>query len=170
MGSLPWMLSGFGHFLSGFGAILLGMATFELFWVRRPLAGRLGLAFGAIAGAAFLLTGISDMMGGQAMALLAAQNEASVEAIYLAGSLGRIAFNGLAIVSFGCFAFVLSWCGLKTGLLPRPFAWFGFLAGTSGLVLAFAYIPIYLSVYLIYALWLGVTLLRVQLSTSADQA
>ncbi len=160
MGSIPWMLSGFGHIISGFAAVILGFAGHALFVDARPLAGRLALAAGAIAGAGFLLTGIADVMGGQVLRLLAAQNADQTNAIYLAGSVMRVSFNGLAIVAMGWFAVILSWCGLKTGRLPKGFSYFGFLAGISGLMLAVIFIPLYLQLYLIWSLWLGILLLR----------
>jgi len=160
MGSVPWMLSGFGHFVSGFGAVALGLAASELFRSSRPVAGRLALGAGLLSGAGFMLTGIADMMGGQALGLLASQNESQMTAIYLAGSIMRIGFNGLAIVALGWFAVQLSWCGLTTRRLPKGFCYFGFVAGATGLVMAFAYIPLYLSVYPVYALWLALTFLR----------
>jgi len=40
------------------------------------------------------------------------------------------------------------------------FAVYGFVSGAAGLLMAFAYIPIYLFTVLIWAAWLGALLLR----------
>lgn len=162
MGSLPWALSGLGHLLTGFAAMILGFAVHVRFVEARPVAARLGLGAAIAAAAGFMLTGISDLMGAQALGLLEAQNPEQTQAIYLAASIMRISFNGLAIVAMGWFALQLSWCGLQTGQLPRAFCYFGYLAALSGLLMAFAYIPVYLTLYLVWSLWMAVTFARLR--------
>ena len=164
-GSLAWTLSGFGHLFSGFAAIVLGFATYQWFVKDRPVAVRLALGAATVSGAGFMLTGIADVMGGQALKLLATHNPEQIDAIYLAGSVMRITFNGLAIVALGWFAIQLSWCGLKTGWLSKAFCYFGFFAGVSGLMLAVVFVPVYLQLYLVWSLWLAISLWRTKQGT-----
>ena len=62
----------------------------------------------------------------------------------------------LAQIGLGWFAVQLSWLGWKTGTLPRSFVLFGFLSGAAGLLMAVAYIPVYLFTVLVWSLWLAV--------------
>ena len=160
MGSIPWTLSGIGHFLSGFAAVVLGLVCRQMFRDYKLAAGRLLLGAGLMAGAGFLLTGIADLMGGQAVRILSAQNPDLEGAAYIATSIGRIVFNGLAQVGLGWFAWQLSWCGLKTGTLPKAFCYFGYLSGFSGLLMGVFFLPVYLYLVLIWSAWLTFTLLR----------
>lgn len=155
MTSVPWLLSGLGHLLTGFAVLVLGFATHTRFVEARPIAARLALGAAIVAACGFLLTGISSMLGAQALELLVEQNPDQTRSMFLAASIARISFNGLAIVSMGWFALQLSWCGLQTRELPRGFCYLGYLAASCGLLMAFAYIPIYLSVYLLWSLWMG---------------
>jgi hypothetical protein len=68
----------------------------------------------------------------------------------------RIWVNGLAQIGLGWFAVQLSWLGWKTSTLPRAFVLFGFLSGAAGLLMAVAYVPVYLFTVLVWALWLAV--------------
>lgn len=158
--SWPWVLSGFGHLMTGFATIILGFAAHRLFVEQRPIAARLALGAAIAAACGFLLTGVSNVGGAQSLELLAMQNPDRTQAIFLAATVMRISFNGLAIVAMGWFAMELSWCGLQTGQLPRSFCYFGYLAAVSGLLMAFAYIPVYLTLYLIWSLWMSITFLR----------
>lgn len=60
----------------------------------------------------------------------------------------------------GLYSVQLSWCGLKTSTLPKAFCWYGILSGAAGLLMAIAYIPVYLFTVLLWAPWLGIILLR----------
>jgi hypothetical protein len=100
------------------------------------------------------------VIGRQVLFLLADANPHMREAAYMAATLSRIYFNGLAQVGLGWFAVQLSWSGLVTGTLPRALCWYGYLSGAAGLLMAVAYVPIYLFTVLIWALWLGIVMLR----------
>lgn len=89
------------------------------------------------------------------------------EVAYMAATVVRIWVNGLAQVCLGWFALQLSWCGLATGNLPRTFCWFGYVSGAAGLLMAVAYIPVYLYTVLVWSAWLAVILLRRPLGMSA---
>jgi hypothetical protein len=57
------------------------------------------------------------------------------------------------------------WAALVIGL-----AWYGYLSGAAGLVMAVAYVPVYLFTVLLWAPWLGVLLLRPALQRPAGPA
>lgn len=157
MTSWPWMLSGLGHLLSGFAAMIIGFAVHRQFVDSNPIAARLALGAAIASACGFLLTGISNVGGAYTLELLAAQNPDQVSAIFLAATVMRVSFNSLAIVALGWFALQLSWCGIQSGRLPRSFCYFGYLAALSGLLMAFAYVPIYLVLYLFWSLWMGIS-------------
>ncbi len=156
----PWLLSGLGHVASGFAMVVLSAGAWALFHASRPAAALLALGAGVLAAAGFLLVGISHVIGRQTLFLLADANPALRESAYMTATVVRIWVNGLAQVGLGWFAVQLSWCGLKTGTFPKSFCWYGFLSGAFGLLMAVAYIPIYLYSVLVWAPWLGVLLLR----------
>lgn len=160
LGSLPWRLSGFGHLLSGFACVVLGLSARQLFRDSKLAAVRLLPAAGLVAGAGFLLTAITDQAGSGAVKLLSAQNPELGDAAYLSLCIVRIIFNCLAQVGLGWFAWQLSFSGLRTGMLPKVFCWFGYLSGFSGLVMAVTFIPAYLLAVLIWSGWLTIVMLR----------
>jgi hypothetical protein len=140
--------------------VVLGLVCRQMFRDYKLASGRLLLGAGLMAGAGFLLTGIADLMGGHAVRILSAQNPELEGAAYIATSLQRIVFNGLAQVGLGWFAWQLSWCGLKTGTLPKAFCYYGYLSGFSGLLMGVYFLPVYLNLVLIWAVWLAIVLLR----------
>ena len=158
--ALPWRLSGFGHLLSGFACVVLGLSARQLFRDSKLAAARLLPGAGFVAGVGFLLTAITGEAGSGAVKLLSAHNPELEDAAYLSLSIVRIIFNCLAQVGLGWFAWQLSYCGLKTGMLPRSFCWFGYLSGFTGLIMALTFIPIYLQTVLIWSGWLAFLMLR----------
>ena len=160
LGSLPWRLSGFGHLLSGFACVVLGMSARQLFRDSKRTAVRLLPGAGIVAGAGFLLTAITDQAGSAAVKLLSARNPELADAAYLSLSIVRIIFNCLAQVGLGWFAWQLSYCGLRTGMLTKAFCWFGYLSGFTGLIMGLTFIPIYLQTVLIWSGWLAFLMLR----------
>lgn len=160
IGSLPWTLSGLGHFLSGFACVVLGLTGHQIFRDYKSPAGRLLLGAGLVAGIGFFLTGIADLAGNGAVKVLSAQNPDLERGAYLAASIARIVYNCMAQVGLGWFAWQLSWCGLKTGQLPKSFCRFGYLSGLSGLVMGLIFFPVYLQLVLIWSGWLAVLMWR----------
>lgn len=158
--ALPWLFSGLGHVASGFAMVILALGAFLLFRDSRPYGSLLMLCVGLLAAAGFLLLGLSHVIGRQTLFLLADANPAYRAEAYLTASLARVWFNGLAQVGLGWFAVQLSWCGQRTGVLPRAFVAYGYVSGAAGLLMAVAYLPVYLFTVLIWAPWLGVLLLR----------
>jgi hypothetical protein len=172
IGSVPWTLSGFGHLLSGFAMVYLALAGREMFRDYKLVPARVAMVAGVISAVGFLLTGISDLVGGGpfkspfgAVPLLAAANPDVERAAYLAQSLGRIYFNSLAQVGLGWYAVLVSWCGLKTGMLPRPLCWFGYFSGFCGMIMGILFVPLYLYTVLIWSFWYGISLLRLPRTT-----
>jgi hypothetical protein len=145
---------------SGFACVVLGLAARQLFRDSKLAAGRLLLGAGFVAGVGFLLTAITDQAGAAAVKLLAAQNPELDDAAYLSLSIVRIIFNCLAQVGLGWFAWQLSYCGLRTGILSKAFCWFGYLSGFTGLLMAVTFIPTYLLTVLLWSGWLAVLMLR----------
>lgn len=158
--SLPWLLSGIGHVLSGFAMVILSLSIYRIFRESRPIEALIMLGAGQLSAAGFLLLGMSHVIGRQALFLLSDANPAMSDSAYMAMTVVRILFNGLAQVGLGWFAVQLSWCGMRARVLPMSFVVCGFISGAAGLLMAFAYIPIYLFTVLVWAPWLSVLLLR----------
>jgi hypothetical protein len=156
----PWLLSGLGHVASGFAMVILTMGIYSTYRDSRPAAALIALGAGLLAAAGFLLLGVSHVIGRQTLFLLADANPGLREAAYMTATVTRIVFNGLAQVALGWFAVQLSWCAMSTRSLPAAFVWYGYLSGAAGLLMAVAYVPVYLFTVLLWALWLGVLLLR----------
>jgi hypothetical protein len=156
----PWLLSGLGHVASGFAMVILALGTWAAYHSRRPAAGLIALAAGLLSATGFLLLGLSHAIGRQSLLLLAEANPGLGESAYMTATVMRITVNGLAQVGLGWFAVQLSWCGLKTGTLPKALCWYGFLSGAAGLLMAIAYVPVYRFTVLLWAPWLGIILLR----------
>jgi hypothetical protein len=160
IGSLPWTLSGIGHLFSGFACVVLALNGRQMFRDVESTASRLLLGAGFVAGVGFLLTGIADIAGTGAVGLLSVQNPDLERSAYLAASISRIVYNCLAQVGLGWFAWQLSWCAGRAGLLPRSFCWFGYLSGFSGLVMSVIFFPVYLQLVMIWAGWLALLMWR----------
>ncbi|MBN8281370.1 MAG: hypothetical protein J0M16_12235, partial [Gammaproteobacteria bacterium] len=88
--------------------------------------------------------------------LLADANPDLAASAYMTATVVRIWVNGLAQIGLGWLAVQLAWLGWRTGSLPRGFLAFSLVSGTAGLVMAVAYIPVYLFTVLIWSLWLAV--------------
>jgi hypothetical protein len=166
----PWLLSGLGHVASGFAMVILALGIWTAYRSLRPAAGLIALAAGLLSATGFLLLGLSHVIGRQSLFLLAEANPGLSESAYMAATVMRITVNGLAQVGLGWFAVQLSWCGLKTGTLPKAFCWYGFLSGAAGLLMAIAYVPVYLFTVLLWAPWLGIILLRGSPGARAGQS
>ena len=167
IGTIPWTLSGLGHLLSGFAMVYLAIGARELF--RDDASSRVALAAGIVSAVGFLLTGISDLVGGGpfkspfgAVTILSAQNPDIERAAYVAQSLARISYNSLAQVGLGWYAIVVSRCGIRSGRLGKGFCWFGYVSGACGLVMGIMFVPLYLYTVLVWSIWYGVSLLRVK--------
>lgn len=162
--ALPWLYSGLGHLVSGFAMVVLALGVFALFRDARPATAWLMLAAGLLSSAGFLLLGFSHVIGRAALFLLAERNPAMRDSLYATATFVRILFNSLAQVGLGSLAVALSAAGLATMRLPQPFCYYGILSGIAGLAMGFVYVPVYLFTVLLWALWLGIVLLRLPLS------
>jgi len=160
IGTVAWTVDGIGFLLNGFATFFFGLLALEAFSGDCPIAARLASLAAFSSAIGFLLVGIVDLMGGTVQELLANQNVEQAQAIFLSAGFVRVIVRGLAIVSFGWFALQFSWCGLHTSRLPKTFCYFGYLTGLAGLSMAFAYIPIHSTAFLIYSFWLAIVLFR----------
>lgn len=167
--AVPWLLSGLGHVATGFATVILGLGVHARYRDVRPAAAQIALAAAMLAATGFLLTGISHVIGRQTLFLLSDGNPDLQESAYMTATVVRIWVNGLAQIGLGWFTVQLSWLGWKTGTLPRAFVLFGCLSGAAGLLMAVAYIPVYLFTVLVWALWLAVAWGRVE-SAEAGRA
>lgn len=156
----PWLASGLGHVATGFAMVVLTLGVYARYRELRPSAALLALGAGLVSAVGFFLIGISHVIGRQTLFLLADANPDMAKTAYMTATVIRIWVNGLAQVGLGWFAVQLSWCAWHTRTLPRSFAVYGFLSGVAGLVMAVAYIPVYLFTVLVWALWLGIVWLR----------
>ena len=154
--ALPWLLSGLGHVATGFAMVILGLGVHARYRELRPAAAQVALAAAGLAAVGFLLTGISHVIGRQTLFLLSDTNPALAASAYMTATVVRIWVNGLAQIGLGWFAVQLSWLGQSTRTLPRTFIAFGYLSGAAGLLMAVAYIPVYLFTVLLWALALAV--------------
>jgi hypothetical protein len=154
--AVPWLLSGLGHVATGFALVFLALGTEARYRDRHPAAAALARAAAMLGATGFLLTGISHVIGRQTLFLLADANPDLAASAYMTATVVRIWVNALAQIGLGWFAVQLAWLGLKTATLPRPFVAFGFLSGAAGLLMAVAYVPVYLFTVLVWALWLTV--------------
>lgn len=167
VGSVPWTLSGLGHLLSGFAMVYLGLGARAIFRSYKLVPTRVAMLAAVIGAVGFMLTGISDLVGGGlfglgngALTQLVAQNPDLERPAYLALSLGRIVFNCLAQVGLGWYAVLVSWCGRRTGVLPRWFCYVGYVSGFMGLVQGIVFFPFYLQFVLIWSLLFAILLFR----------
>ncbi|MEO8445152.1 MAG: hypothetical protein ABI567_09125 [Gammaproteobacteria bacterium] len=154
--ALPWLLSGLGHVATGFAVVILGLGVHARYRTQQPAAAQIALAAALLAATGFLLVGISHVIGRQTLFMLADANPALRESTYMTATVVRIWVNGLAQIGLGWFAVQLSWIGWQTGSLPRAFVAFGFLSGGAGLLMALAYVPVYLFTVLVWAAWLAI--------------
>jgi hypothetical protein len=175
VGSVPWTFSGLGHLVSGFAMVYLALGVRALYRNYKLVPARVAMLGALIGAVGFMLTGISDLIGGGlfglpngAVRLLAEQNPDLERAAYLSLSLGRIVFNCLAQVGLGWYAVLVSWCGRRTGLLPAWFCYFGYLSGFMGVVQGVLFFPFYLQFVLVWSLLFAIVLFRIP-ATSAVQ-
>jgi hypothetical protein len=166
----PWLASGIGHVATGFAMVVLALGALAAYGERRPAAARIAFAAGLLSAAGFLLLGLSHVIGRQSLFLLGDANPALRESAYMTATVVRIVFNRLAQVALGSFAIALSWCGLRTRTLPASFCGYGYLSGAAGLLMAVAYIPVYLYTVLVWAAWLAIVLLVRPLGAGAARA
>lgn len=152
----PWLLSGIGHVASGFAVTVLGLAAYRRYAPQYPDAALVAAAATLLAATGFLLVGISHVIGRQTLLLLADANPPALrDAAYTAATVVRIWVNALAQIGLGWFAVQLAWMGRRAGDFGRGFAGFSALSGACGLLMAVAYIPVYLYTVLVWAIWLA---------------
>jgi hypothetical protein len=157
--SWPWWFSGLAHLASGFVFPIIGLGAYALFKDDRPLAAQMALVASLFAGVGYLMTGISDVKGAGLKLLLMQFNPENDTPFLMATSYMRNLAVVLGVSMTGWFAAQLSWCVLRTDRLSKIFGYYGFLAGLAGLAMFFTF-TLYLPIHALWALWLGILLLR----------
>ena len=61
--------------------------------------------------------------------------------------------NAVAIVMFGAFLITVTIWGRRFGYFSQSLIICGWIAGMSGILMAFVYLPAYLMFYLIWLIW-----------------
>jgi len=158
IGSVAWKASGVGHFVTAFVVLVLALGLAER--ARRTGYGAHALiaALGTVAAAGFGIIGAANGIGAQVMHLLQDHNPSvpPAGAVVALSLIGPIA-NALAITMFGGLLITVSVWGRRTGSLGRGLVVLGWIAGVSGLLMAFAYVPAYLFLYLVWLVWFATT-------------
>jgi hypothetical protein len=146
------------------GIILVVLALYERLQGGSPGVVRIATAAGLVGTALFLARAMIGFVAPSPLAQLYAHNPAGAGAAYIALSSVIGGLGDAATFAVGSFQLLVSWAALQRGGLPKPLSYLGLLAGAVG-ILAFT-IPqgglIGAAIALVWSLWLGVVLLRVQ--------
>ena len=154
IGSIPWRASGVGHFLTAFAVLVLSVGLAERARDDGYAAWRLIAALGTVSAAGFAVNGVSASIGAQVVDLLQKYNPAEpTSSPIVALTLIVSVLNAVAITMFAGMLISVSVWARRTGALPRGLIITGWIAGISGLIMGFAYIPAYLFVYLVWLWW-----------------
>lgn len=159
LGSAPWLASGTAHLVTGVAVVVLGVNLGALMRPTRPrLAEYLRYATAA-ACVGFTTLGAADVQGSQTVKLLAKQTPPLGDTAYMALSVVVPVVNGLAISALGWMILLTARYaqGGASGF-PRWFVVLSYVAGVSGLLLGFLYIPAYLLLFLAWTVCLAVLL------------
>jgi hypothetical protein len=155
LGSAPWVASGLGHLATAAAVVVLAVAIRARFADSAGARADLAHGFALVAAVGFGLDGIGNLSAAQAAALLAEVNPESAAAATIALSVVVVAVNALAIASLGVVWWLLWAMARAEGLTPRWPATLFAVAGTTGLVMVFVVLPVYLLFYLVAAVALA---------------
>ena len=155
--SWQWALSGFGHFVTGFAMVVLGVCLYERFSRICPRRAKITLLAAAIAAVGFLMRGISDITVRIVVDLLLAANPGHDEPVLISASALYGLVNTLAVVGLGWFMISLARCAAHGEAAGKAFRWFSYLVGLIG-VAAVSGLPLYLTPFLIWLIWLNLIL------------
>ena len=163
LGSPAWLTSGFAHLVTGVAVVVLGTNLARIVGGSsngsRTIAEYLRYASLA-AGVGFTLLGVADVQGSQTVKLLADQNPELDRTAFLVLSVIVPVVNGLAIVALGWVILLFARYARREGTgVPGWFVVLSYVAGASGLLIAIAYVPVYLFLFLAW-LWCLTALLR----------
>ncbi len=159
LGNWFWWFSGLAHLASGFVFPIIGLGVYGVFKDRRPVAAQIALVAALLAGVGYLTVGINDVPGTRLKLLLMQFSPGSNAQFLIATSYMRNMAVIFGVSMTGWFALQLSWCILRTDHMSKVFGYYGLLAALSGLGMFFTFTP-YLPLQAIWALWLGIFLLR----------
>ena len=156
IGSVPWKLSGIGHFSTAFAVLVLSISLSELAkadgYGGARLIGRLGI----VSAVGFAANGVANGIGAQVVKLLQENNSdvVGIQAATIASfSIFEAIMNAVAIVMFGAFLITVTIWGRRFGYFSKSLVICGWIAGMSGILMAFVYLPAYLMFYLIWLIW-----------------
>lgn len=158
IGSVPWRLSGVGHFVTSFVVLVLALGLAQR--ARRTGYGAWPLiaALGIVSATGFGINGAANGLGAQVVHLLQDRNPAvAPEGAVVTLSIVVPLANALAITMLGGLLITVSIWARRTGSLSTGLVVLGWIAGVSGLLMAFAYVPAYLLLYLVWLVWFGLT-------------
>jgi hypothetical protein len=158
IGSVPWRLSGVGHFVTSFVVLVLALGLAQRAHRTGYGAWPLIAALGIVSATGFGINGAANGLGAQVVHLLQDRNPAvAPEGAVVTLSIVVPLANALAITMLGALLITVSVWGRRTGSLSTGLVVLGWIAGVSGLLMAFAYVPAYLLLYLVWLVWFGLT-------------
>jgi hypothetical protein len=104
----------------------------------------------------FAVNGVENGIGAQVVKLLQENNSdvVGIQAATIASfSIFEAIMNAVAIVMFGAFLITVTIWGRRFGYFSKSLVICGWIAGMSGILMAFVYLPAYLMFYLIWLIW-----------------
>ena len=149
LGSWPWLASGTAHLITGVAVVVLGTNLARIVGpTSRTLAEYLRYAT-LVAAVGFTMLGVADVQGSETMHLIIDQNPELRREAYLVLGLVVPVANGIAIMGLGWVILLFSRYARRDGTgFATWYVVLSYIAGVSGLVLGFAYIPAYLFLFL----------------------
>jgi hypothetical protein len=142
--------------------LVLALALYER-WkkISAPLAGT-ATAIALVASTAFLLLGVSTIVGMPAIIQLYAQDHTQGFTAWVAFNSVTFSFREAADFAVGGFLLCVGWTMLRARDLPRPLAYIAILAGVGNVIRLL--VPpvglVGLVLQIVWVVWLGFLLLR----------
>ena len=142
--------------------MLMVLGLYDRLHAGSPGLVRIATASGLVATVLFLASGMVSFIAVPELASSYLQNQATAAAAYLAVNSMLSGLVSAATFMYGGWALLASWAALRTGGLPRGLNYLGLLLGGASILLSFIYAVGALAtvVAVVWALWLGLVLLR----------
>jgi hypothetical protein len=123
---------------------------------------RIATTSGLLATLLFFASGMVRFIAVSELASIYPHNQTGAAAAYLAANAILSGLISAATFTYGGWALLASWAALRTGGLPRGLNYLGLLLGGASILLSFIYAVGALAtvVAVVWALWLGLVLLR----------
>jgi len=161
LGSWPWLASGTAHLVTGVAVVVLGTNLARVVGpTSRTLAEYLRYAT-IVAAVGFTMLGVADVQGSETMHLIINENPDLRRESYLVLGLVVPVANGVAIMGLGWVMLLLARYArrVESGF-PGWFVVLSYVAGASGLLVGFVYLPVYLFLFLAWLVAAAVLLRR----------